>query len=243
MATLRTQPCGSRRAPANCARETAFLQFILQRLFVVWIGVFADDCFCMEPEGTVAPALSPAKSMCKPPAMHLAWGKGHPPFKEMEILGAHIAILRDSLMSSITPRMFNDYAVVIRNFLSRGHVPWRSIRDPRDSGVSQSLMFGRFGRAFPQPLTGRKYSSTRTLGDGLSAQLRATLLRWSDTLHADKPRRVAFTAASPVAVYTDAQGRGHVSGVPIPPGARRPRMWHGHIPEWVRCPDLEIGIS
>ena len=44
MATLRTQPFGPSRAPANWARVTAFLQFVIRKLFWAWLGIFVDDC-------------------------------------------------------------------------------------------------------------------------------------------------------------------------------------------------------
>lgn len=45
MATLHTQPFGSGRAPANWARATNFLQFALQNLFEVWMGIFSMTAF------------------------------------------------------------------------------------------------------------------------------------------------------------------------------------------------------
>ena len=47
-ASLRTQPFGARRAPANWARITAFLRWALARLFNINLMVYVDDCFTVE---------------------------------------------------------------------------------------------------------------------------------------------------------------------------------------------------
>ena len=43
MATLKTQPPGSSRSPANWARLAEFIQFAVRRLFLVWMGVFVGN--------------------------------------------------------------------------------------------------------------------------------------------------------------------------------------------------------
>ena len=89
MATLITQPFGSRRAPEIWARATVFLQFAPGRLFDVWMAVFFEDCFCAVPEGIIASALSSAKTLRM--RLHV-----EPPCKSMESLGACVAIVGDS---------------------------------------------------------------------------------------------------------------------------------------------------
>ena len=63
MAHLNTQPFGSRRAPANWGRLTQFVAFVLTKIYRIWVGLYADDVFCVEPEGTIAPAKSAIKSL------------------------------------------------------------------------------------------------------------------------------------------------------------------------------------
>ena len=120
MATHRAQPFGSRRAPANWDRATAFLQCALRRLFAVWMGVFAGDCFCAEPGGAVASAPSSVKAMCKLLGPTLAENKERPHCTDLEFLGAKITIQQDSATDAISAHRRNDYAVSPRNFLNRG---------------------------------------------------------------------------------------------------------------------------
>ena len=49
VASLRTQPVGSSRAPANWARVANFVQFAFRQLCNVWLGIYAEDCCCVEP--------------------------------------------------------------------------------------------------------------------------------------------------------------------------------------------------
>ena len=59
VASLMTQPFGSSRAPANWARATSFVQFVLLELFNTRLGIYVDDCFGAEPVDTVQSAPNP----------------------------------------------------------------------------------------------------------------------------------------------------------------------------------------
>ena len=244
MATLRTQPFGSRWAPANWDRATAFLQFILHRLFDVGLGVSAEDCFCAEPEATLASALSSVKAVCALLGLSLAAHKEQPPGTEMLLLGATVTIHADRVTAAISARRRNDYTVFLRNFLNKGTMPPADAAKVRGELVSaQSLMSGRYGSAFLQPCSARQYSKLRPGGNKLTPTLQATLHGRIDTLHAARPRSVAFATEAPVVVYTGAQGLGHVSALFFPPASLVPRMCHSRIPLWMRDGELGIGIS
>ena len=243
MATLHTQPFGSGRAPANWARVTSFLQFVLQHLFQVWLGIFVDDCFCIEPKETVGSALASVKALCNLLGLSLANDKENPPCTTMNLLGAQITILRDSVKAALTPKRINDYSVYLRNFLKKGSMsPGEAAKARGKLGFAQSLMFGRFGRALLQPFTTRQYAPALYRGHKMTDDLRRTVNWWIQALHATPPRTVTLDAPAPMLVYTDAQGLGHIAAVIIPPSGKKPRMCHTHIPEWMRAEGLGIGI-
>ena len=54
---LNTQPFGSARAPENWARMTNAFAFILLRFLLLWIAIYVDDCYAIEPEDTALSAL------------------------------------------------------------------------------------------------------------------------------------------------------------------------------------------
>ena len=56
MAYLNTQPFGSRRAPTNWARVTQFVVFVHKQVFRVWLGVYVDNLFFLEPQAAIEPA-------------------------------------------------------------------------------------------------------------------------------------------------------------------------------------------
>ena len=57
VASLRTQPFGPCRAPANWARVADFIKFVLGKLAGIDLRVFVDDCFLCEPSETVTSAF------------------------------------------------------------------------------------------------------------------------------------------------------------------------------------------
>ena len=48
------RPFGIRRDPSNSERLTNFLEFALRRLFGIWLAIYADDCFTIEPQGAAS---------------------------------------------------------------------------------------------------------------------------------------------------------------------------------------------
>ena len=61
MATMYAQTFGPRRAPANWARVTILVSWILQKVFDVWIAIYVDDCSAVEPAVTASSALGALK--------------------------------------------------------------------------------------------------------------------------------------------------------------------------------------
>ena len=53
VASLRTQPFGPSRVPANWARVAEFAKCVLGKLFGIHLRIFVDDCFTCEPREAV----------------------------------------------------------------------------------------------------------------------------------------------------------------------------------------------
>ena len=64
VAPLRTQPPGPSRAPANWERVANFLQFVLTKLCKVRMGIYVDDCSCLEPDHTIESASNFTRVEC-----------------------------------------------------------------------------------------------------------------------------------------------------------------------------------
>ena len=64
VASLRTQPSGPSRAPANCERVANFLQFVLAKLRKVRMCNYVGDSACLEPDRTIEPAITFTRAAC-----------------------------------------------------------------------------------------------------------------------------------------------------------------------------------
>ena len=84
---LNTHPFGSRRAPPNWARVTQFVVFVLKKVFRVWLGVYVDDLFCLEPELAIEPDRHVIKVLCALLGLELATDKEAPPAMSEMLLG------------------------------------------------------------------------------------------------------------------------------------------------------------
>ena len=91
---LNTQPFGSSRAPANWARMTNAFAFILLRLFTLWIAIYVDDCYTIEPDSTAESALFVLNGLAKLLGLVLAPDKQVGPTISALLLGANITLER-----------------------------------------------------------------------------------------------------------------------------------------------------
>lgn len=104
-------------------------------------------------------------------------------------------------------------------------------------GFSQSLLFGKVGRALLQPTIQRQYSKNPGRPNPLSPEL-ADALKWRmAALVGAPPRPIPYRVVKPVLIYTEACGAGHVSAILFIDGVRRVRR--SHLPEWF---ENEAGI-
>ena len=142
MATLRTQPIGSTRAPANWARVTSFVQFVLRKVILVWIGVFVDDCYCVEPQNTIASALWVTRELCALLGLRLEHSKQHLPEAAVNIIGASIHLGADLVTASIAAKRVEDYVGVLKGIIRRNNLsPVAAAKIRGRLGFAQSTLF------------------------------------------------------------------------------------------------------
>ena len=123
MATLRTQPFGSRRAPANWARVATFLRFVSRGIFGAWLGNFVGDCYCVGPRYTVASSLWVLRELCTLLGIELSHSKEQSPTSTMGILGETIRVGREEVTSELTPQRCSDYLTLRRNVIRKNNLP------------------------------------------------------------------------------------------------------------------------
>ena len=97
-------------------------------------------------------------------------------------------------------------------------------------GFAQTLMFGRTGRALIHPFTARQYEPGARAKAPLSTELKEVIPWWIAQLARTRPRMVSTRARSPVLVYTDACGEGHIGAAIVIDGTRYYHLTH--VPAW-----------
>ena len=159
VATLRTQPFGSSRAPANWGRVTRFIQFILERIFGVVIFVYVDDCFCIEVATTVQSALKCFTGVCELFGFSLSPTKSQGPTKSLQLMGAELSIFTGHVSACLPERRRIDLINDLKRIITFDQLnPAQAAKLRGRLGFAQSLLFGRVGRALLQPLTDRQYA-------------------------------------------------------------------------------------
>ena len=243
MATLRTQPFGSRRAPANWARVTTFLQFVLRKVFGVWLGIFVDDCYCVEPQGTITSSLWVVRELCAILGLELAHAKEKAPCTTIDILGAAIKLTHEDVTAQLTDQRRSDYLTLLRNVLRKNNLsPAAAAKIRGKLGFAQSMLFGKYGRAMLHEFTMRQYSPARGTAFPLSPLLVETIQWWIDTLPLVRPRSIRLRPLTPVTVYTDAEGSGHIAAVLFAQSTKAQVLCHTHCPEWMLEEETKAGI-
>ena len=207
---LNTQPFGSARAPANWARMTNAFGFLLMRLFALWVAIYVDDCYTIEPDGTAQSALDTLNGLAKILGLVLEPDKQVGPTITALLLGANISLekrfIRVELPTLKAQALIRDMELILKdNSLSSTDAAKLRGR----LGFSQSLLFARFGKALLQPITRRQYTNFRKK-PLLNAELRYCMKWWVATLKNPTPRIVPLQPMPTIAVYSDAAGNGHL---------------------------------
>ena len=231
VATLRTQPFGSARAPANWGRVTKFIQHVLKKLFGVTVFVYVDDVFAVEPMITCGSAHEVFTAACELLGFELSTGKSQPPSAAIYLLGAELAFDTFEFTARLPTRRRDDLMNDIRKILAYDQLnPAQAAKLRGRLGFSQSLLFGKVGRALLQPLTNRQYSRAPGRSHPLSEDLAEALRWWLSALECAKPRTIPYKIVKPALVYTDACGAGHVSAIVLVDGVKH--VSRTHLPTW-----------
>ena len=241
VATLKTQPFGSRRAPANWGRVAAFLKFALERLFSIWVGVFVDDLFSATFGPLSARAFSIVKEVCAIFGFLLSPEKEQSPRRSILLLGAQVSISANGVTATLPATKAAEYRSMLLNVIAtRKLSPDAAAKLRGKLGFAQSLLFGKYGRAMMHDLTLRQYSTTKA---PLTDALIETAQWWLDALQCSFPRELRFRYPEPVTIYTDAQGAGHVAAVMFRGSIRAVGLCHTHVPQWMmNMPKAEFRI-
>ena len=189
-ATLRTQPFGSRRAPKNWPRCTLFLKWVMANLFGVVVAVYVDDVFIIEPEETISSASECFKGACKILGFQLEISKEQAPTKTPSLLGADLSIMSKWITARLPERKRKDLINELNQTLQNGTLtPAQAAKLRGKLGFSQSLMFGRLGRAILAPLSTRQYSKNPGRAHPLNAELKECINWWIPALSNATPAK------------------------------------------------------
>ena len=248
-ATLRAQPFGARRAPANWARITAFLRWALERFFNINLLVYVDDCFAVEPVSTIGSAFRVVRGFFALLGLDLEDLKEKRPTNNIELLGANVCFAQGSILASLPEKKAKTYADELRALLSNGTLsPAEAAKMRGKLGLSgyttfssrermlyipmlaQTLMFGRVGHAMLQPFSARQYHVSAGARTPFSTDLREVIPWWITQSGSLQPRKVATRPDRPVVVYTDACGAGRLGAIFADAGHVSTR--HCHAPPW-----------
>ena len=234
---LRTQPFGSTRAPANWGRVARLLQWALLTRFGVYLPIYVDDCFLIEPAETAEIAYLRANIFNALCGFRL--GKFNRPQPSLLLLGAQVTICPDFVSAALPLKRRGDLVEEVQRVLAADALtPGQAAKLRGRLGFAQSLMFGKYGRALLQPLTNRQYSRAVRGEHTSNQELREVLPWWAAVLRNAAGRRTWFRGPKPVVVYVDAAGCGHIGDVVYVDDERH--VFSSHIPEWMEAGQCDI---
>lgn len=181
--------------------------------------MFADDIHGSEPLGKADSSIHTIQEVCALFGFCLDSSKENPPCDRIDLLGAESSILADSIEAVVPGRKRDALVCDLKRVLELGRLSPAQAAKLRDRlGFAQSLMFGRVGRAHLAPLSDRQY--TKVLGMSM-------------------PRSVSFSALTPVLLYTDATGIGHLRATLFYKGTEY--RANAHLPAWFALSERQIG--
>ena len=234
---LKTQPFGSTRAPANWGRVTRLIQWILLTCFGIFLPIYVDDCFLIEPAETARSAYLCANVLINLCGFQM--GKFSPPAPKILLLGAEVTIAHDFAAASLPQKRRGALITDIQNILFTNKLsPGQAAKLRGRLGFSQSLMFGKYGRVLLQPITNRQYSRSINGQHASNKELREVLPWRASVLRNASERRTWFHGPKPIVAYVDAAGCGHIGAVIYADGERR--AFPSHIPEWMEAEKCDI---
>ena len=169
---LNTQSFGIARVHANWARMTNAFSFILRLLFTLWIAIYVDDCYTIEPQEMALSALNTLKGLEKVLGLVLSPDEQVGPTSPALLLGDSISLEKRYIHVELPLRRANALIQDIEQILKLNAFSAANAAKIRGRlGFIRSLLLGRFGKALLQPITRRKYTRFRKKPD-LNAELR-----------------------------------------------------------------------
>ena len=140
--------------------------------------------------------------------------------------------MRNNLEAALPDRKRKDLLNELRQILQKNSLtPAHAAKIRGRPGFSQSLLFGRVGRALLTPFTCRQYSKLNVKFRPLNDEIRDVIPRWIKMLENGTPRQILFNPPRPTLVYVDASGPGHVGAHAFYDDTSK--MAHTHLPQWL----------
>ena len=159
---LNTQPFGSARAPSNWARIANAFAYMLLHLFLLWVAIYVDDCYTIEPDQTASSALHTLRGLAKLLGLVSEPGKEVGATISGLLLGANIYLQQRYILVELPHRRASALIRDLEDILKQNELSAANAAKLRGRlGFIQSLMFGRFGKALLQPITQRRYTRFR----------------------------------------------------------------------------------
>ena len=165
VATLRTQPFGSARAPANWGRVAKFTQLAIERIFGIIVILYVGAWFFTEMVPTAQSQHERFNATCELLGFSLTPSKAQGPAKSLRLLGADIARHPGRASDRLPERLRGDLISDFHQVRSYDQInPAQAAKLRGRLGFAQSLLFGRVGRALLQPFADRQHA--RLFGRG-----------------------------------------------------------------------------
>ena len=200
-------------------------------VFNIGIDVYVDDVFIVETAEAVGSAFHIFKAVWALLGFQLEDDKQQTPTKTPILLGAEITLTLNWITARLPGRKRKGLINETRQVLPNGQLaPSQAAKLRGRLGFSHSLLFGRMGRAWLNPLTARQYSKSLGRFRPITAELKETPTWWIEILYNAIPRRTLLTPPKPPVVYSDAAGTGHI-GFYLRKGGEI-RAGHTHLHEW-----------
>ena len=159
VATLRTKPFASGRAPTNWPRVTLFIKWAMAALFSLVIAVYDGDIIIVETSQTIDSAIGALKLVCETLCFQLEAAKERPPPSEIFLLGAEVEIDTNGISAKL-PGGKKGYSKRTAASFGQEYVSASArIENQGRLGYAQSLLFGIVGRALLAPFEKRQFSS------------------------------------------------------------------------------------
>ena len=212
---------------------------MLERLFAISLAAYVDDGFAVEPGTTVWSAFEIVPEIPKLLGLELEDDKAKKPSNDLVLLGAQVAFNPGAVSAGLPSCKRAEMARGLRLLLSKGTLgPAGAAKWRGELGYFQTLLFGRAGRVMLRPFSERQYSARAHAKTPFPHALRDVAPWWVAIVESSGRRRISARKHTPVSIYTDACGAGHLGAVVY----LDDQMFvaHTHSPKWIMEADASI---